>query len=89
MEAVTGCETLGKSYWLDAYFSFLQGPRSLQRAVGLKGIKEQVLSLALSGVGLDDLELEVLCSNTSNVFVPKPSIQLLLHWRAIFHCLKR
>lgn len=90
---VTGCETLGKSHWSDAYFSFLQdlsqSSAGLQRAVRLKSMQEtRVLGLPLPGIGLDDLGLEVLCSNSSNIFLAKPSIQPLLQWRAILQFLK-
>lgn len=73
----------------DLMLDLSQSSPGLQRAVGLKRMQEtRVLGLALPGVGLDDPGLEVLCSNSSNVFLVKPSIQLLLQWRAISQFLK-
>lgn len=73
----------------DLMLDLSQRSPGLQRAVGLKRMQDtKVSGLALPGVGLDDLGLEVLCSNSSNGFLAKPSIQLLLQWRAIFQFLK-
>lgn len=64
-----------------------QGPPGLQKSSGVER-HAGVLRPSFAGIGSDDLGLEIYFVIILMSILPKPSIQLLLKWRAIFQSLK-